>query len=228
LQTQRVFHHAHTLSLQRTEKQQANERELREAWDNYLVEHSGGRSCIYKTAALQRLVVNGVPMGFRGDFWLCYSGSVFGQPPFDYYDDLNERHRDLVSPSNDDIQKDLHRSLPEHPVYQTKLGIDVLNRVLVSYSWRNQSIGYCQAMNIITSILLLFMPEYGEDAVLRHKHTPKHWLISSLSLSHHHYYHHLHCHYLHHHHNRHLLGSLKHLRADSPRVLHQDHGWVSH
>lgn len=34
--------------------------------------------------------------------------------------------------------------------------------VLTSYSWRNPYVGYCQSMNLIGAILLLYMSE--EDA----------------------------------------------------------------
>lgn len=55
--------------------------------------------------------------------------------------------------------KDVCRTFPDHTYFQMEDGKNALRRVLLAYSQRNTNVGYCQAMNFIAGLLLLFMPE---------------------------------------------------------------------
>jgi hypothetical protein len=77
--------------------------------------------------------------------WETLSGSMylrFSNP--DYYERLLEENKGRTTSSTDDIEKDLHRSLPEYAGYQSEEGINALRRVLRAYSFMNPELGYCQ------------------------------------------------------------------------------------
>uniref|UniRef100_A0AAQ4Q4Z9 TBC1 domain family member 9B n=1 Tax=Gasterosteus aculeatus aculeatus TaxID=481459 RepID=A0AAQ4Q4Z9_GASAC len=130
-----------------------------EAWNIHFSEFGRG-VCMYRTSRTRELVLNGIPESLRGELWLLFSGAQNEMATHSgYYGDLVEQAMGLCSLATEEIERDLHRSMPEHRAFQNETGIAALRRVLTAYAHRNPGIGYCQAMNIVTSVLLLYCPE---------------------------------------------------------------------
>ncbi|KAI6101134.1 rab-GTPase-TBC domain-containing protein [Pisolithus sp. B1] len=146
-------------------------RKLREAskiklWTTYLKTH-GRNLTLLRYPQCTRLVQVGLPNRLRGEMWETLCGSLYlryNNPGV--YDDvvrqIQEKTGTLHGKTNtsfEDIEKDLHRSLPEYAGYQSEEGISALRRVLQAYSFRNPDVGYCQAMNILAAAILIYMSE---------------------------------------------------------------------
>ncbi|KAG0424894.1 hypothetical protein HPB47_027901, partial [Ixodes persulcatus] len=135
---------AKCFELPRSKEAEAAEVLKEKQWEEHFAEYGRG-ICTYRTSKAQELVLAGIPDSLRGELWMVYSGAI------------NEVTRCPLSAN--EIERDLHRSLPEHPAFQSPSGINALRRVLNAYAWRNPAIGYCQAMNIVASVLLLYASE---------------------------------------------------------------------
>lgn len=147
---------------------QMKEKMKEEAWNIHFSEFGRG-VCMYRTSRTRELVLNGIPERLRGELWLLFSGqcsfvhtrgkltfNVFTCPSVcpgaqnemathpGYYGDLVEQAMGLCSLATEEIERDLHRSMPEHRAFQNETGIAALRRVLTAYAHRNPSIGYCQ------------------------------------------------------------------------------------
>ncbi|KAK1167672.1 TBC1 domain family member 8-like [Acipenser oxyrinchus oxyrinchus] len=128
-------------------------------WQDHFSEY-GRSSCMFRTEKIRKLVAMGIPESLRGELWLTFSDAItdLASHP-DYYANLVDESMGKCCMATEEIERDLHRSLPEHPAFQNETGIAALRRVLTAYAYRNPKIGYCQSMNILASVLLLYAKE---------------------------------------------------------------------
>lgn len=132
---------------------------------------------------VKRFVRKGVPPEWRGAAWWWYAGgpTLLAQNP-GVYDNLMKRAANgEVSQTDDEIiERDLNRTFPDNIKFkpdppatapdekrnsrqtlaepETPM-LQALRRVLQAFSIHNPKIGYCQSLNFLAGLLLLFMDE---------------------------------------------------------------------
>lgn len=128
-------------------------------WGEYMREN-GRNASIVRQPTFSKLIRVGLPNRLRGEIWEVSAGSFYTRlrnPQL--YNKTLAKFLGQESLAIDEIEKDLNRSLPEYPGFQSEEGIERLRRVLTAYSWTNEEVGYCQAMNIVAAALLIFASE---------------------------------------------------------------------
>ncbi|KAF8979882.1 TBC1 domain member 8B [Entomortierella lignicola] len=158
----------HTRDPSRTADEQ-RDIDLECAWVDYFALY-GRDLCMIKTKSLQALIMEGITETFRPQLWMVLSGASYFRSGDGSYRLNLQNCTEMVPPAVlNEIEKDVMRSMPGHPAFQSNVGLGALRRVLSSYSLRNSSIGYAQSMNIVASVLLLHLKE--EDAF---------WLLATI------------------------------------------------
>ena len=105
-------------------------------------------------ATLEYLIILGTPNYFRAKLWLLCSGAKKElEQNKDYYKNLLELSKKIPCFYENQILKDIPRTksktLAKNPSFEEKM-----RNILVCYSIRNNSIGYCQGFNFIIVRLL--------------------------------------------------------------------------
>lgn len=72
-----------------------------------------------------------------------------------YYSILS--NSSIPSPYEHQINMDIQRTFPEDPYFQNIDALKKLKKILLAYSKRNLSIGYCQGFNFVAARLLKIM-----------------------------------------------------------------------
>lgn len=137
----------------------------------------------HQCAKTQRFVRKGIPPAWRGAAWFWYAGGhqLLQRDP-DLYSTLVSCSETALSESDKEmIERDLHRTFPDNihfkpdgpseptplrPLAETPL-LSSLRRVLRAFAVYCPRIGYCQSLNFITGLLLLFLPEEKTFWMLR-------------------------------------------------------------
>ncbi|CAI4049314.1 Rab GTPase-activating protein MSB3 SKDI_14G0400 [Saccharomyces kudriavzevii IFO 1802] len=128
-----------------------------------------------KSERLKRYVRKGIPAEWRGNAWWHFAR---GQEKLNknkgVYSQLLQKMKQIKEQNPNErqvqdldiIERDLNRTFPDNIHFQSasynKEGppiIKSLRRVLVAFSLYNPKIGYCQSMNFLAGLLLLFLDE---------------------------------------------------------------------
>ncbi|KAI4143433.1 MAG: hypothetical protein L6R39_004566 [Caloplaca ligustica] len=116
-----------------------------------------------------RYVRKGIPPAWRGAAWFYYSGGarMLEKNP-DIYPSLLARTSELNSCDVESIERDLHRTFPDNvhfrPEEPSARGVETpllssLRHVLQAFAIYHPQIGYCQSLNFLAGLLLLFLSE---------------------------------------------------------------------
>lgn len=97
----------------------ARERLQEEKFLNYFHKYGQSAGSVLKGPELPILVRNGIPHSLRGHLWFTLSGAAnrLMTAPKGYYQGILDKHAGVASVSVEQIERDLHRSMPTHPFY---------------------------------------------------------------------------------------------------------------
>lgn len=107
---------------------------------------------------LTYFIITGFPDEYRMRLWILASGAYHQSKLYpDYYSQLSKLSEVVPCLYSDIIQKDIDRTNTQNEAIKNKL-----KKILVCYSIRNSSIGYCQGFNFLALKIL----EIVEDEVI--------------------------------------------------------------
>ena len=124
-----------------------------------------------RSTKVQRFIRKGIPPAWRGSAWFFYTGgeALLKANPDLYTSLILQLQTSKLNPNDkESIERDLHRTFPDNlhfkpdahhsPPIETPL-LSSLRRVLCAFAIHHPRIGYCQSLNFLAGLLLLFLPE---------------------------------------------------------------------
>nr|BAE33855.1 unnamed protein product [Mus musculus] len=135
-------------------------------WENYFASTMNREMAC--SPELKNLIRAGIPHEHRSKVWKwCvdrHTRKFKDSMEPDYFQTLLQKALEKQNPASKQIELDLLRALPNNKHYSspTSEGIQKLRSVLLAFSWRNPDIGYCQGLNRLVAVALLYLDQ--EDA----------------------------------------------------------------
>ena len=125
-----------------------------------------------RSAKTERYIRKGIPPAWRGPAWFFYAGGdACLEKNANLYASLVSRSEGELSGTEiESIERDLHRTFPDNVHFKADIRssgastpesplLSSLRHVLQAYALHNPRIGYCQSLNFLAGLLLLFLPE---------------------------------------------------------------------
>lgn len=125
----------------------------REAWARLLGRHINKR----RWSEIKKLLRLGVPNEFRAEVWSFVLGSIYDIERVGVYAQYVTAAIDQNTINQ--IQLDVNRTFPTNVLFRTSEGSSRLSRVLQAFAAYQSEINYCQSMNFLAGLLLIFMDE---------------------------------------------------------------------
>uniref|UniRef100_A0A8D0SQG4 TBC1 domain family member 2B n=1 Tax=Sus scrofa TaxID=9823 RepID=A0A8D0SQG4_PIG len=135
-------------------------------WENYFASTMNREMMC--SPELKNLIRAGIPHEHRSKVWKwcvdLHTRKFKDSTQPGYFQNLLQKALEKQNPASKQIELDLLRTLPNNKHYScpTSEGIQKLRNVLLAFSWRNPDIGYCQGLNRLVAVALLYLEQ--EDA----------------------------------------------------------------
>ena len=122
-----------------------------------------------KSDKVKKLIRRGIPPEWRGQAWFFYAGGNEKlNKHIGVYDQIVKDTKEVHNKDTEVIERDLNRTFPDNVYFARPTGanapaesemISSLRRVLVAFAHYQPQIGYCQSLNFLAGLMLIFMSE---------------------------------------------------------------------
>lgn len=130
-----------------------------------------------KSDKVKKMVRKGIPAEWRGNAWFFYAGGHERlNKHIGVYEQIVRDTKDIHNKDIEVVERDLNRTFPDNIYFNDVIRnrpsstsvnntstethmIKSLRRVLVAFAHYQPQIGYCQSLNFLAGLLLLFMEE---------------------------------------------------------------------